>query len=70
MPTNIEKRLQALEAVAYAKSGFRTVLQRLGETETEALHRAGLPEDFGGLTVFILRFGWDYRPMLHGIEAS
>lgn len=70
MPTSIEKRLQALEAVTYAKSGFRTVLQRVGETESEALRRAGLPEDFRGLTVFILRFAWDYQPKLHGIEAA
>lgn len=67
---SIEKRVSALEAASFSVKGFRAVIQRMGETESEALKREGLTEDFRGLTVFILRFSWDYRPSPHRIGAT
>lgn len=67
---SIEKRVSALEASSFSVKGFRAVIQRMGETEAEALEREGLPEDFRGITVFILRFSWDYRPSLDRIGVT
>ena len=55
MATNLKSRVEALEQAAGAGS-FRVVLLRPGETHEDALRREGLPPDFNGLSVFLMRF--------------
>lgn len=67
MPS-LEQRLSALERAAFG-GGFRAVIQRLGQSEADALAEAGVPEDYPGLIVFIVRFTWDYSPNLDRLNG-
>ena len=55
MSNTLKSRIEALEKAS--DDAFRVVVMEYGETEAQAFVRAGLPPDYNGNAVMLIRFG-------------